>query len=114
MKLNPDKFQMGTRVKFGGVTLEGAKQKGDVQKRVYISPAQEKLKEFFYIPTPSCRTDVQCICGMATHLKKWVLGMMFEYPNLTKLTSHHTKFIWSEDLQKELDGLKKAITNHVK
>ena len=93
MKLNPDKFQLGTRVKFGGVTLEGAKQKGDVQKRVYISTAEYELKEFFDIHTLSCHTDVQRICGMAAQLKKWVPGMMFEYPNLTKLTSHHTKFI---------------------
>ena len=33
---------------------------------------------------------------------------------MVKLTSHHTKFIWSEDLQKELDGLKSAIKEHVK
>ena len=75
MKLNPKKFQLGT--KFGGVTIEGTKQKGDKEKRVYISPAEDKLKEFFDIPTPSCRTDIQCICGMAAQLKKWVPGMMF-------------------------------------
>ena len=51
---------------------------------------------------------------MAAQLKKWVPGMMFEFPNLVKLTSHHTKFIWTEDLQKELDGLKKAIREHLK
>ena len=103
MKLNHQKFQLGTKIKFGGVTIEGSKQHGDKDKGVYISPAEEKLKEFFDIPTPSCRTDIQRICGMAAQLKKWVPGMMFEFPNMVKLTSHHTKFIWSEDLQKELD-----------
>ena len=39
---------------------------------------------------------------------------MFEFPNMVKLTSHHTKFIWSNDLQRELDGLKSAIKDHVK
>ena len=72
------------------------------------------MKEFFDIPMPSYHTDIQRICGMAAQLKKWVRGMMFEFPNLIKLTSHHTKFIWTEDLQKELDGLKNAIREHVK
>ena len=51
---------------------------------------------------------------MAAQLKKWVRGMMFEFPNLVKLTYHHTKFIRTEDLQGELDGLKTAIKEHVK
>ena len=57
LKLNPKKFQLGTKIKFGGVTLEGTKQKGDKEKRVYISSTEDKLKEFFDIPTPSCRQD---------------------------------------------------------
>ena len=65
MKLNRKKFQLGTKIKFGGVTIEDTKQKGDKEKRVYISPAEDKLKEFFDIPTPSCCTDIQRICGMA-------------------------------------------------
>ena len=82
MKLNPKKFQLGTKIKFGGVMLEGSKQQGDQVKRVYISPAEEKLKEFFDIPTPTSHTDIQRICGMAAQLKKWVPGLMFEFQNM--------------------------------
>ena len=85
MKLNPRKFQLGTKIKFRGVTIECSKQKGDKEKRVYIRPAEEKLKEFFDIPTPSCRTEIQRICGMAAQLKKWVPGMMFEHPIIQNL-----------------------------
>ena len=49
MKLHPDKIQIGRKVEFGGVSVEACRAKGDDQKRVYLSPSEEKLAAFLDI-----------------------------------------------------------------
>ena len=46
LKLHPDKLQIGRRVTFGGVTIEACKTEGDNQRRIYMSPSEEKLQTF--------------------------------------------------------------------
>ena len=58
MKLNPDKVQLGRRVEFGGVSIEACKTRGDDQKRVYLSPREEKLQTFLDLKTPESK-DLQ-------------------------------------------------------
>ena len=71
MKLHPDKLQIGRRVTFGGVTIEACKTDGDNQRRVYMSPSEEKLQTFLELKTPQTKVEVQRICGMATQMKKF-------------------------------------------
>ena len=52
MKLNPDKVQIGRCVDFGGVTIEACKTRGDDQRRIYLSPSEEKLQAFLDLKTP--------------------------------------------------------------
>ena len=52
MKLHPDKLQIGRRVTFGGVTIEACKAEGDAERRVYMSPSEEKLQAFLDLKTP--------------------------------------------------------------
>ena len=70
MKISPSKFQLGSRVTYGGVVLEAARQVEDTKKTVFISPTQEKLDVFLKIPTPSCKKEIQSISGAAAQLKR--------------------------------------------
>ena len=107
MKLSPSKFQVGSSVVFGGTVIEAQHQKGYSKKTVFLSPTQQKLDAFLDFPTPSCKKDVQSIMGAAAQLKRWT-------PGLILLTGNSTPFFWNDDLQKELDGMKATLKEHVK
>ena len=61
MKLHPDKIQMGRRVEFGGVSVEASRARGDDQKRVYLSPSEQKLADFLDLKTPESKVEVQTL-----------------------------------------------------
>ena len=46
-------------------------------------------------------------------MKRWTPGLAFQTCGLRKLSSKNVKFIWTEDLQKELDGLKVKMQEHI-
>ena len=113
MKLNPEKFTIGHSVTFGGVEITGKQKAGDQERKVYITPATKSLEEFSKLDTPTCRADVQRIVGLANQLKRWTPGLAFQTCGLRKLSSKNTRFMWSEDLQLELDGLKTKMEEHI-
>lgn len=92
MKLSPSKFQCARQLTFRGVTIEALKQKGDTERRVYLTPEDEKIQNFLNIQSPKTKTEVQRICGMAAQLKSWVPCMQLIYPNIQKLTAINTIF----------------------
>ena len=53
MTLHPDKLQIGRKVTFGGLTIEACKAEGDTQRRVYMSPSEEKLQTFIDLKSNS-------------------------------------------------------------
>ena len=67
----PDKVQIGRRVDFGGVTIEACKTKGDDERRVYMSPSEEKLQAFLDLKIPESKVEVQRACGMIAQMKKF-------------------------------------------
>ena len=93
MKLHPDKLQIGGRVNFGGVTIEASKTEGDDQRRVYMSPSEDKLQTFLVLKTPQSKVEVQRVCGMAAQMKKFCPGLMLTFIKLQKLSAHNTVFI---------------------
>ena len=113
MKISPSKFQCAKQVTFGGVTIaiEALKQKGDTQRRVYLTPEDEKIQKFLDIQTPK---DAQMVCSITAQLKALVLGLQLIYPNIQKLTSNTTLFTWSADLELEFQAMKRAIQESVK
>ena len=114
MKLHPDKLQIGRRVTFGGVTIEASKTVGDDQRRVYMSPSEEKLQTFLDLQTPQTKVEVQRVCGMAAQMKKFCPGIMLTFPKLQKLSAHNTVFRWDEELNAEFMTLKKTLKESVK
>ena len=80
MKLHPDKFQIGRRVTFGGVTIEACKARGDDERRVYLSPSEEKFQAFLDLKTPESKVEVQKACGMIAQMKKFCPGVMLTFP----------------------------------
>ena len=114
MKLHPDKLQIVRRVTFGGVTIEACKSEGDAQRRVYMSPSEEKLQAFLDLKSPESKVEVQRACGMAAQMKKFCPGIMLTFPLLQKLSSHSAVFTWNDSLQADFDNLKKAMKEFIK
>ena len=98
------------------VTAESRKQRGDDERRVYLFPEYEKIKNFLDIQSPKSKTEIQHICGMAGQFKSWVPGLQLIYPNIQRLTASNVVFTWlgSADLEKEFKDMKKAIQEAVK
>ena len=69
IKLNPNKFNIGHEVQFGGVDLKGIQKSGDSRRRVYMAPAERRLEEFLAIKPPQHKKDVLRIIGLACQLK---------------------------------------------
>ena len=111
IRLSPTKFSIGHQVQFGGVDLMGVKAKGDKKRRVYIAPASRRLEEFLEIETPKNKKDVMCIIGLANQLKCWVPEMAFSTVHPRRLSSVNVRFVWTPDLESELNNLKRTIQN---
>merc|ERR1712055_462299 len=113
MKISPSKFQLGPKVTYGGVVLEATRVVGDPRRTVFMTPTEEKLAAFLNFPTPSCKKDIQSICGAAAQLKRWTPGLMIESASLQRLCAANVPFYWSEELQQELERMKAALKEHV-
>ena len=75
---------------------------------------RKKLDDFLDLETPASKKECQMICGTAAQLKKVVPGMQLMYPGMQALCSPNVKFKWNEDLEMELQELKKALKHHIK
>ena len=74
---------MGPVVTYGGTKIEAAKQREDNKTAVYLSPSDEKLKNFLDMKTPTCKTEVQRV---SEKVRAWVDDYL---PWDTKLTAHN-------------------------
>ena len=113
IKLSPSKLQIGRRINWGGVIVESIGQ-ADGENDVFISADEQKVADFLDIARPTTKREVQQICGMAAQLKKFAPGLQIRYPGMQKLCAANVKFMWSGDLDKELEDLKEALKNNVK
>ena len=105
IKLNPDKVKLGRRVEFGGISIQACRTEGDDQKRVYLSPSEEKLQTFLRLKTPETKVEVKRACGMIAQMKKFCPGGDVDLPLLQKLSAHNTAFTLNERLQEKFDNL---------
>ena len=114
IKLSPSKLQCGRRIRWGGVVIEAVGPLGEGKSNVYISPDEQKVSDFLDIQTPSSKKECQMIAGCAAQLKRFCPGMQIQYPGIMQLCSHNTRFQWSDELEKELQNLRKCLKEHVK
>ena len=81
---------------------------------VLISPDEQKVSEFLDIARPTSKKECQQICGMAAQMKKFAPGLQIKYPGMQKLCAANVRFLWTGDLDKELEDLKESLRNNVK
>ena len=74
----------------------------------------KRWAEFLNIGIPTTKKEVQQICGMAAQMKKFAPEMQIIYPGMQKLCAANVHFIWTGDLDKELEDLKECLRNNVK
>merc|ERR1711888_335138 len=113
IKLSPSKLQVGRKIRRGGVIVEAV---GPLEEdsNILISPDEQKVEDFLNLITPSSKKECQMLCGMAAQMKKFCQGMQIQYPGIMQLCSPCVQFQWSDDLEKELQDLKKCLKEYVK
>ena len=68
MKLNPTKFMVGPEVEFGGTHVKYSPS----NKRVQISPSEEKVEELLWKEFPKTKKELQSILGSLNQLTAWI------------------------------------------
>ena len=82
MKLNPSKFKVGHKVKFRGTLIKYR----ELNKRIQITPSEEKVKELLGKEPPKMKKDLQSILGSLNQLTAWIPQIKFLIPLMQKLS----------------------------
>ena len=68
MKLNPSKLKVGHKVEFGGTHVKYSPS----NKRIQISPSEEKEEELLGKEPPKTKKKLQYILGSLNQLAAWI------------------------------------------
>ena len=109
MKLNKEKFNIGTRVTFGGAKVEYVKEENHIQ----ISPKEEKVEELLGHDAPRTKKECQSLLGSLNQLSNWIPNIKVHIPGIRKLTGHNSVFSWNEDLDREFQLMKSYVKKNV-
>ena len=110
IKLNPEKFHIGTRVEFGGSVIEYVPE----EDRIEISPSEEKVEELIGKEAPTTKKQLQSILGSLNQLAQCIPKVKCHIPGMRKMTGINNKFIWNDELEEEFSIMKQFLKKHVK
>ena len=102
MKLNPSKFKIGHKVEFGGTLIKYSKS----NKRIQITPSEEKVKELLGKDPPKTKKELQSILGSLNQLTAWIPQIKCRIPLMRKLSGANNKFEESKQLTDEFNSMK--------
>ena len=105
--LHPDKFKLGTRVKFGGFVLDCTDQSVGPK----ILPDMDKVNRLVNYSPPKNKTQVRQFIGLLKQLNNWSSKLTKLSNNFKRLENANSRFVWNDDHQKEFDNLKKEISH---
>ena len=108
IKLNPDKFDVGTSVVYGGCQLSSVVPKKG-SPRIFIDPTTTKIDALVNMDPPRDRKGAQVLIGMVNQLSSWVPELSLKAKGMRQLTSFKTPFMWTDNLDQEWAEVKKAI-----
>ena len=103
--LHPDKFKLGTHIKFGGFLLDCA----DHSVGPKILPDTDKVNRLLNYKPRQNKTQVRQFVGLLKQLNNWSSKLTKLSNNFKKLENSNSRFIWNEDHQREFDNLKREI-----
>ena len=116
-KLNPNKFQLGTSVHFGGLTISTSKQcqtnNSDFFFETVIKPDKNKLDAILCMPEPSSKHDIMSYLGMVRTFSHWVPQLASNTQHLQSLTHKNIPFLWTQECKKEFETVKNILQNHL-
>ena len=105
--MHPDKFKLGTRIKFGGFVLDCA----DHSVGPKILPDIDKVNRLINYKPPRNKTQVRQFVGLLKQLNNWSSKLTKLSNNFKRLENANSRFIWNEAHQLEFDNLKNEIAN---
>ena len=99
LKLKMKKFMVGSQVEFGGslITVEKVQD----QDLIFITPKSKRIRALEELRRPQTKKDCQVFAGMISSLQRWNPTVALEIPLLRKATASKSRFIWSDEMQKE-------------
>ena len=110
-KLKPNTFFMFNEGKFGGsiVTVEKVQN----EDLIFITPKGKRIRAFKEFRKPTCKRDCQVFAGMISSLSKWNPTISFEIPLIRKSTASKSKFVWTDDMEKEYVTVRKTMIEQI-
>ena len=102
MNLNPSKYKIGHKVEFGGTLIKYSES----NKRIQISPSEEKVEELLGKDPPKTKKELQSILGSLNQLTAWIPQIKCRIPLMRKLSGANNKFEESKQLTDEFNTMK--------
>jgi hypothetical protein len=90
--LNPRKYKLGPRVKFGGFVVKAGPEGSSSPS---ISPDPDKINRILNCEPPRNKAEVQSFVGMIKQMNAWSIKLTSLSENLRKLATKHTHFEWN-------------------
>ena len=84
---------------------------GHVVVQEQVKPVEAKVKAISDFPIPTCKLQLMRFLGMVGYYRKFFDNFSVIAEPLTNLLGKRTKFIWTNDCQKEFDILKAILKN---
>ena len=109
IKLNPDKFKVRKEVEFGDTTVKYSPS----NKRIQISPSEEKVEELLGKEPPKTKKELQSILGSLNQLAQWIPQVKCKIPLMRKLCGANNKFETSPQLEEEFATMKRHLKKTV-
>ena len=90
---------VGSEVEFGGSLIMVEKVQN--QYLILITPKSKRIRALEELRRHQTKKDCQVFAGMISSLQRWNPTVALEIPLLRKATASKSRFIWSDELQKE-------------
>ncbi|XP_078504425.1 uncharacterized protein LOC144762982 [Lissotriton helveticus] len=78
-----------------------------------VTPKKENVKAICDAPPPASKEEVRSFLGMAEYYSKFIQHFASKTHYMRMLTREKTAFAWSEETQREFEGVKKDVTQAI-
>ena len=87
------------------ITVEKVKN----QDLIFIAPKGKRIWAFEELCRPETKRYCQLFSGMLSSLQRWNPTVALEIPLIRKATASKGRFIWSDEMQREYESIRKTM-----
>ena len=94
--------------------LGDAWQYNKADKKIEISPTEDKVEELLGRDPPTSKKDLQSVMGSLNQLAQWILSVKCYVPQMRKMTGLNNRFMWNEEINEEFVKMKQFVKDTIK